>query len=223
MKKLKLTAVFILLMVSGILNAQSWGLDPFLSFMRDQKELNLEFSYDSTTITTSLNEKDADLTMLLESEFVKQQTEKFNLHAPGGGDKWAKEWYDAKTLYFEPKFEKEFKRELKELEINAALKNTQAKYTMIVQTTNIIYGKIRVDNFSSRGGATMGQTGAYCDYFVQIVETANHSKLMARAVLKHVFGQGILTINQYRPMPIAACYEKAGAKFAKGFIKAYLK
>jgi len=220
----KLIIIFFILIAGNTLSAQSWGLDPFLSFMRNQNELNLEFSYDSMTITTSISETNLDLTIIPEPEFIKRQTEKFNTKLAGSGDKWAKEWYDARALYFEPKFEKEFKSRLsKEIGINATLKNTQAKYTMIIQTTNIIYGKMRVSDFTARGGATMGQTGAYCDYFVQIVETADHSKLMARAVIQHMFGQGVYSIQQYKPMPIATCYENAGIKFAKGFIKAYLK
>lgn len=213
-----------MLVVSNPLHAQSWGLDPFLSFMRDQKELNLEFSYDSMIITTSLSEKDLDLTIMPEPEFVKKQTDKFNVQLAGSGDKWAKDWYNARALYFEPKFEEEFKnRLLKEVNINATVNNPQAKYTMVIYTTNIIYGKLRVSNYAARGGATMNQTGAYCDYFVKFVETADHSKVLARAILQHMFGQGVLNINQYKTLPIATCYEKAGEKFAKGFVKAYLK
>ena len=61
------------------------------------------------------------------------------------------------------------------------------------------------------------------EYFVKIVETTDHSKLMARAMIQHMFGQGVYSIQQYKPIPIGACYENAGIKFAKGFIKAYLK
>src|ERR1700757_40161 len=220
----KLIVVFFTFIVVNTISAQSWGLDPFLSFMHNQNELNLEFSYDSMTITTSISETNLDLTIIPEPEFVKQQTEKFNTKLAGSGDKWANDWYNARAAYFELAFEKGFKGKLlKEIGINATIKNTQAKYTMIVQTTNIIYGKMRVSDFTARGGATTGQTGAYCDYFVKIVETADHSKLMARAVIQHMFGQGVYSIQQYKPMPIAACYENAGIKFAKGFIKAYLK
>lgn len=220
----KLITIFFILITGSTISAQSWGLDPFLSFMHNQNELNLEFSYDSMTITTSISETNLDLTIIPEPEFVKQQTEKFNMQVPGSGDKWAKDWYNARAAYFELAFEKGFQGKLlKEIGINATIKNTRAKYTMIVQTTNIIYGKMRVSDYSARGGATTNKTGTYGDFFVKIVETANHSKLMARAMIQHMFGQGVYSIQQYKPIPIGACYENAGTKFAKGFIKAYLK
>jgi len=231
MNKLKLTALFCFILLSKNFYAQRWGIDPLLSFLKDQRELNIEFSYDSMTVTTSLSSVGYDFETLLEPEFVAQKADKFNKREAGKGDKWAKDWFDAKTLFFEPKFEEGFKNRLKDVGINAATKNTQAKYTIIIKATNITFGRILpLPSSGYFGGSHMNnnrgrKVGTYMDYFVTIVETTNHAKLMARASAKLVYGKHIpvFSITKYKAKLVWPCFERAGKMFGKSAIKAMSK
>jgi len=231
MNKLKLATLFCFILLSKNFYSQRWGIDPFLSFLKDQRELNIEFSYDSMTVTTSLSSVGNDLETLLEPEFVAQKTDKFNKREAGNGDKWAKDWFDAKSLYFEPKFEEEFKNRLKAVGINAITKNTQAKYTIIIKATNITFGRIiTLSSSGYMGGSHMNNNrgrkiGTYMDYFVTIVETSNHTKLMARASAKLVYGKHIpiFSITRYKAKLVGSCFERAGKMFGKSAVKAMLK
>jgi hypothetical protein len=231
MKKLKLIVLFCFLICSKGIYAQRWGLDPYLFFLKDQRELNIEFSYDSMTVTTSLGSLGNDLETLLEPEFVAQKSDIFNKRDAGTGDKWTKDWSDARSLYFEPKFEEEFKKRLKDCGINATTKNIQAKYTIIIKATNITFGRI----ISLASGGYIGgnhmhnnrgrKVGTYMDYFVTIVETANRSNLMARASAKLVYGKHIpvFSVTRYKAKLVGPCFERAGKMFGKSAIKAMRK
>lgn len=230
MKNLKLLALFFVLTFSKTIYAQRWGLDTYLSFLKDQKDLNIEFSYDSMTVTTSLSSVGYDFETLLEPEFVAQKTDKFNKQEMGYGDKWAKDWYDARALYFEPKFEKEFGNRLKSLGINATAKNPQAKYTIIIKATNITFGRIAPTFSGYVGGSHMHnnrgrKVGTYMDYYVTIVETTNKSNLLARATAKLVYGQHIpvFSVTKYKARLVGPCFEKAGKMFGKSAVKTMLK
>lgn len=233
MNKLKLAILLCLITFSINFYGQVWGIDMNLSFLKDQKELNIEFLYDSMTVTGCIG---ADFTgrlfeRTLEPDFVAQKIVKFNKRKPGNGDKWAKSWYDARTLYFEPNFEKEFKSRLKGFGINATTKNTQAKYTIIIKTTNLTFGWLD-PAFSTDflGGTAMRNQAdhrmvTYADYFITIVETGNHSNLMARASVRNVYGRRVpmFSMNRFKAKLVGPCYDRAGKMLGKSAIKAMRK
>ncbi|MEO8759862.1 MAG: hypothetical protein ABI388_02365 [Bacteroidia bacterium] len=227
MNKLKFGVVFFFFLLVQTSYGQRWGLDPTLSFLKGQKDLKIEFLYDSMTVTTCID----GLGFYIETktEFIKEKKDKFNQQTAGKGDKWADEWYSARKIYFEPLFEKKFKGKLQKKGINADRQNNGAKYTIIVKTTGVVFGKIvpktigSFNNFSKNSRGTKSCT--YCDYFITIVDTKDHSQVLARGSAKLLYGRHIpvFSLHKFRAILLKDCYEKAGSKFGRSAIKALSK
>ncbi|MFC2505282.1 MAG: hypothetical protein ACFNVP_03935 [Capnocytophaga ochracea] len=103
-----------------------------LSFLKDQKVVNVEFKYDHLRLM-----KDN----VTEKEYVDERREFLNNRNKGEGDNWLKKWEGARETFWEPKFLDLMRRTVTESKGIAFQKDTpQAPYTLIVDAQWIYPG-----------------------------------------------------------------------------------
>lgn len=126
--------VFAVLFVSSIITAQDMKVvKGDFGFLKDQKEVNVEFDYSKMTL---LKEK------FSEEQYVTNRTKELNEKSKTTGDVWKKNWNSSKELIWNPKFLELmniiFSKENKEVNFKEGL--TAAKYTLIVEVVWIYPG-----------------------------------------------------------------------------------
>jgi hypothetical protein len=127
--------VFIaLLFVSSIGSAQDMDvLKGDFGFLKDQKEINVEFDYSKMTL---MKEKKT------EAQYVEERVKDLNEKSKGNGEVWKKKWNSSKELIWTPKFLElaniVMSKKKKDLTFQENL--TAAKYTLIVETVWIYPG-----------------------------------------------------------------------------------
>jgi hypothetical protein len=124
MKKLVVAFLFL----SCAISAQDMKIvSGDFKFLKDQKEVNVEFDYSKFTV---LKEKKT------EALYVEERTKELNTKTKGSGDIWKKKWNSAKELIWTPKFLElvnvVLTKEEKDLNFQEGL--TTAPYTLIVET-----------------------------------------------------------------------------------------
>ena len=103
-----------------------------LSFLKDQKVVNVEFKYDHLRLM-----KDN----VTEKEYVDERREFLNNRNKGEGDNWLKKWEGAREAFWEPKFLDLMRRTVTESKGIVFQKDApQAPYTLIVDAQWIYPG-----------------------------------------------------------------------------------
>jgi hypothetical protein len=130
MKKL----VVAFLIFSSAMSAQDIKvLSGDFNFLKDQKEINIEFDYSKFTM---MKEKKS------EAQYVEERVKDLNAKSKGTGEIWKKKWDSAKELIWNPKFLELmlviFSKDNKEVSFQEGL--TTAPYTLIVETVWIYPG-----------------------------------------------------------------------------------
>ena len=159
MKKLLLLSV---LFIATTMSAQDMDvLKGDFAFLKDQKEINVEFDYSKMTV---LKEKKT------EEQYVTDRTKELNDKNKGVGDIWKKKWYSAKELIWNPKFLELmnviFSKDKKDVTFQEGL--TDAKYTLIVQTVWVYPG----------WDAAVMKQAAKVTTNLKVVETKNRSNVV---------------------------------------------
>jgi hypothetical protein len=127
--------VFIaLLFVCSICSAQNMDVvKGDFGFLKDQKEINVEFDYSKMTL---MKEKKT------EAQYVEERVKDLNEKSKGNGEVWKKKWNSSKELIWTPKFLElaniVMSKKKKDLTFQENL--TAAKYTLIVETVWIYPG-----------------------------------------------------------------------------------
>lgn len=126
--------VFALLLVSSIMTAQDMDVvKGDFGFLKDQKEVNVEFDYSKLTL---LKEK------LTEEKYVADRVKDLNEKSKNNGDIWKKKWVASKDQIWNPKFLELmnviFNKEGKDVTFQEGL--TAAKYTLIVNAVWVYPG-----------------------------------------------------------------------------------
>ncbi|MCC9072510.1 hypothetical protein LNQ49_13040 [Flavobacterium sp. F-65] len=130
MKKL----VVAFLIFSSAMSAQDIKvLSGDFNFLKDQKEINVEFDYSKFTM---MKEKKS------EAQYIEERVKDLNAKSKGTGEIWKKKWDSAKELIWNPKFLELmlviFSKDNKEVSFQEGL--TTAPYTLIVETVWIYPG-----------------------------------------------------------------------------------
>lgn len=159
------------------------------SVLKDQKELNVEFTYDHLSVG-----KDS------EEDYVQKKTAEYNKKEPGKGDTWAKAWVADRASRYEPKFDELFNDNG---DIRAG-SFPNAKYTLIFHTTFIEPGF----------NVGVARKNSYIDAEVLIVETANKGKTLAKISVDNAPGR-MMGFDFDTGMRITESYAVAGKKLAK--------
>lgn len=151
MKTCKTIVLFIFLL-SGISSlAQEVNLSRGdLSILKDEKTINIEFTYDKMTVGDDGKEAD----------YIKRKRTEMNEKEQGSGEIWARKWEEDKKGRYEPKFILGFTN-LSKMTVSA-----EAKYTLIFNTKALEPGY----------QVGISKRNAGIDGTVTIVETANREK-----------------------------------------------
>lgn len=194
--------VFALLFVSSIMTAQDMDVvKGNFDFLKDQKEINVEFDYSKMTV---LAEK------LTEEQYVANRSAELNEKAKNTGDIWKKKWYSSKELIWNPKFLElmnvVFAKEKKDITCQEGL--TNAKYTLIVQTVWIYPG----------WDAAIMKQKAKVSTVLKFVETKNKSNVLLEISSEEAPGDqwGNNFSNESR---IGEGYAKTAKSLAKMILK----
>jgi hypothetical protein len=121
-----------------------------LSILRDEKTINIEFTYEKMSVGDFSKEAD----------FIKKKKEEYNEKEAGSGDAWAIKWQEDKAMKYEPKFVLGFTN-LSKMTISK-----DAKYTLIFNCKALEPGY----------NVGVSKKNAGIDGSVTIVETANRLK-----------------------------------------------
>lgn len=164
-----------------------------LAPLKDQKELNVEFTYDHLSVG-----KDS------EEDYIRKKTAEYNKKEDGKGDTWAKAWKDDRPTRYEPKFDSLFND-------NGDMKAgsfPNAKYTMIFHTTFIEPGF----------NVGVARKNSYIDAEATIVETADRNKVVAKISIEDAPGR-MMGFDFDTGMRIMESYAVTGKKLAKFIAK----
>lgn len=197
MKKLVLALLF----VSGAALAQDIEVKSGdFAFLKDQKEINVEFDYSSFTM---MKEKKS------EAQYVEERTADLNEKSKGNGTIWSKKWSGAKESIWNPKFlelvNSVLTKEKKDVSFQEGL---STPYTLIVQTVWIYPG----------WDIAMMKQAAKVTTLLKFVETANKSHVLLEISSEDAPGDqyGSQFSNESR---IGEGYAKTGKSLAKFLLK----
>jgi hypothetical protein len=159
MKKL---AVLAGVFFTSILLAQDMKVEKGdFSFLKGQKEINVEFDYSKLTL---LKEKKT------EAEYIADRAKELNEKNKGVGDVWKKKWTNARESIWNPKFLElvniVMSKEKKDVNFQEGL--TSGKYTLIVEVVWIYPG----------WDAAVMKQPAKVTTNLKFVETANRSNVV---------------------------------------------
>jgi len=159
MKKLLLLAV---LFASTVAVAQDMDVvKGDFGFIKDQKEINVEFDYSKLTL---MKEKKS------EAQYITERAEDLNKKGKGTGEAWKKKWQGAREAIWQPKFLELVNvvmgKEKKDLSFQEGL--SSAKYTLIVEVVWIFPG----------WDVAMMKQAAKVTTNLKFVETANKSNVL---------------------------------------------
>ncbi len=194
--------VFALLLVSSIMTAQDMDVvKGDFGFIKDQKEVNVEFDYSKLTL---LKEK------LTEEKYVANRVKELNEKSKNNGDIWKKKWDGSKDQIWNPKFLElmnvVFNKEGKDVTFQEGL--TAAKYTLIVEAIWVYPG----------WDAGVMKQPAKVTTNLKFVETANKSNVLLEIASEDAPGDqwGNNYSNESR---IGEGFAKTGKSLAKMLLK----
>jgi hypothetical protein len=169
------------------------------SFLKGQKEMNVEYDYSNLKV----GNKDR----MDEADYTKKKVDEGNKKEKGKGDHWLELWNGGRANHYQPKFEELFNKQLKNLTLGQ--NKTGAQYTLIVHTTMI------------EPGYNVGvmKQPAFCDYELSIVETADHSKVKLQWNLANVVGSNMTGFDYDPAARIVECFAKSGKMIGKDISK----
>ena len=176
-----------------------------LSFLKNEKIINVEFSWDSMAVGE----------FNTEAEYIAKKVAEHNAASPGKGDAWLKEWESNKTMFFEPAFVEGLNDKFKKTkQLQFEQNNKEANYTMFVHTTFIESG--------NKGDPVMG-FGSVVAEIIMEVQFLNRRDNNAVAVdLKIHAAEVVLDYSYTSQSTLHRSYLQTGKRFSKYLIKEVL-
>jgi hypothetical protein len=170
-----------------------------LGFLKNEKLLNVEFSWDKMAVGT----------LPTEAEYTAKKVKEHNDKEPGKGDKWLIEWNDNKSIKFAPSFITNFNKNVKKYGVVMGENETTAKYTVNVSTTFLEIG------FT---GWSYAKKNAEINLVITFYEGTNHEKELATVKVDGV--PGVTGDYSYTSgVRIGSAYIEAGKQFGKFLAK----
>ncbi len=167
-----------------------------LSFLKEEKTINVEFTYEKMSVGDFGKEAD----------YIKTRKQEMNTKEAGTGDAWAIKWDEDKQKRYEPKFT------LGYTNVSGMTVSKDAKYTLIFNTKALEQGY----------SVGVSKRNAGIDGTVTIVETADRTKKLAVLSVERP-GENMFRGAAFDAgSRIADAYYLSGQKVAK-FIKKTMK
>ncbi|MFZ1688745.1 MAG: hypothetical protein WAU70_15050 [Flavobacteriales bacterium] len=199
MKLTKTLAALSLLLIGTGASAQMYGsavrttlTEGDLSVLKGEKEVKLEFSYEGMMVGGFTDEA-----------YQNKKQKEYNEKEAGKGDTWKENWVGNREKLFHPKFTELFNDRL-DGALVGGMDKTSAKYTFIVRTT------------STEPGYNIGisRVPASLNSAITLVETADHSKVLAEMVVANCPGANAMGFDYDAGGRIAEGYAKMGKELA---------
>ena len=211
---LLLMAVF---MISSVNLAAQKLTSGSLDALKGEKTLNVLFDYSNITIGNPVNPL-ATNNGISEKDYVGKKTSDLNAKKPGEGDRWAQAWQDDRTRLFQPAFLQALNEKLEKQGVVAKENVSDARFTLLMKTVFVNPGF----------NIGISKNDAHINVVIDIVETADHSKVAASVEMKNVFKKaqvtyGDMTFDFAVGQRLQACYEQAGISFGKFLSKGISK
>lgn len=160
-----------------------------LDVLRNEKTINIEFEYDGMSVGKYDTEK----------EYLEAKKAEYNKKEAGKGDAWAESWKNDRESRYQPRFIKEFTEQS-----NMTVDKT-AKYTLIFKTTSTEPGY----------NVVVSRKNAEIDGEAWIVETADHSKIIAKIKVSNAPGRIYGGYDYDTGVRLQEAYATAGKKLGK--------
>ena len=167
-----------------------------LAFLKDEKTINIEFTYEKMTVGDD-GKEDA---------YIKRKKEEMNTKEAGTGDTWAIKWQEDKSMRYEPKFVLGFTN------LSGMTVAKDAKYTIIFNTKALEPGY----------SIGVSKRNAGIDGTITIVETADRTKILAKLSVERPEENKWRGAAFDAGSRIADAYYLSGQKVGK-FMKATIK
>ncbi len=210
------------LFICGLLLSATMGVaqkltSGSLGALKGETTLNVMFDYSNVTVGNPVNPF-MSKKGITEKEYVEQKTSELNAKKPGDGDRWAQAWQDDRQKLFQPAFLQELNDKLEKQGLVAKENASDARYTLVVKTILVNVGF----------NIGMSKKEAYINLVIDIVETADHSKVAASVEMNNVLKKvqmsyGDMTFDFAVGQRLQACYEQAGISFGKFLSKGLSK
>lgn len=169
MKK-QVTLIIALVIVAFSYGQKMKVVNGGFDFIKDQKEINVEFVYDNLTLYKDNRTNE---------QYVKERTAELEEKSRGKGDAWAKKWDSSKELIYQPKFLELVNNYLnKKKGVYMAENLADAKYTLIVDVAWIYPGY----------NVGVMRKGAKLSTNLTFVETANKENVLLEITAKNAPG-----------------------------------
>lgn len=202
MKTIKLTLIALFVGLFSTSFAQSIKvIEGSLTPLKGSGTLNVEYDWSEIRVGKFATEK----------EYVAKKVAEYNEKEAGRGDKWAEAWKGDKVGRFQPEFEKLFNKYSSKINLNLG-NEVAGKYKAIVKTTFIEPG---FNIYVTKKPASI-------DMVIEIVETDNPSKVIAKIVIKGSIGRTYGFSDFDTGIRISEAYALAGKKLA-AFMSKQLK
>jgi len=174
-----------------------------VSVLKGQTVINLQYDYSNMAVGKFKDEKD----------YIAKRTADMNTKKPGDGDRWAEAWKTDRASRFQPMFEKNLNQKTSKFNVNLKENATSAKYTLIIRTT-----------FTEPGfNAVEVHRKAWIALQVDLVETANPSKVIARIDMKKEDSINMMGFDYDTGGRIQSAYDRAGENLGSFLVKNVFK
>jgi hypothetical protein len=95
--------------------------------LKGQKNLLVKYDYSNMLVGED---------EMSEVDYVEKKVNEFNANKPGKGDKWKQEWFNKRTMEYEPNFELLFNKYAKPLGLSCSKDAKDADFIINVRTTH---------------------------------------------------------------------------------------
>jgi len=161
--------------------------------LKGQTTFSVKFSYDNMMV--------GDMT---EADYITKKTNEQNKVKVGSGDEWAKKWKEDRVTRFEPKFMSILSKFVLKAKMTCTSVTADAKttYTLLVKTTKTEPGLYT--------GVSVAEKDTYVDITVNLVESANPTKVIASLTISKSVGSSVSVAQFDTGLKLANAYENAG-------------
>jgi len=164
--------------------------------LRKEKEILLEFRYDSLMVKKKLTEK----------EYIDEKRAAYNEKEAGRGDRWAKEWFEDRQKRFEPEFEKMFNNN--EM-FHASVKHDTARFKLVIHTVMIDPGYYQ----------QVVRQPAFIDVYATLYDKRKPGKTIAKLHVWDVTGVSFGGADFDTGIRITEAYAKLGKELGEWIVK----
>ena len=190
------------MLISTLCIAQKPVIEGDFTVLKEQKKINVEFTYDNMSVGDF--EKESDYVM----EIVNERNEE----EAGSGDEWKMRWESDRAERFEPKFVELFNKQMEDREL-AVEAESEALYTL----------RINTDHTEPGWNAGVMRRSAHINVTIELIESGSEKESVGLMRLKKVPGRDVWGFDFDTGKRLEEAYAMTGKIFAKYLDKKVLR